>query len=60
MKDGRTKAYWREPVDESAMSVRNALTVDVEDYFLRVAALAPGVHRDSWTSRGCELVGAVS
>jgi peptidoglycan/xylan/chitin deacetylase (PgdA/CDA1 family) len=56
MKDGQTKAYWREPVDESAMSVRNALTVDVEDYS-HVAALAPSTHRDSWTSRESRVVG---
>jgi polysaccharide deacetylase family protein (PEP-CTERM system associated) len=32
------------------MSVANALTVDVEDYF-HVSALAPRIHRDSWGSR---------
>jgi len=37
------------------MSVRNALTVDVEDYF-HVAALAPNIHRDSWTSRESRVV----
>ena len=37
------------------MSVRNALTVDVEDYF-HVAALAPNVHRDSWASRESRVV----
>jgi polysaccharide deacetylase family protein (PEP-CTERM system associated) len=30
--------------------ITNALTVDVEDYF-HVAALAPSIHRDTWTSR---------
>ncbi len=34
----------------------NALTVDVEDYF-HVAALAPSIHRDSWTSRESRVVG---
>jgi polysaccharide deacetylase family protein (PEP-CTERM system associated) len=43
-------------VDESATSVRNALTVDVEDYF-HVAALAPNIHRDSWTTRESRVVG---
>ena len=38
------------------MSVANALTVDVEDYF-HVAALAPNIHRDSWTSREPRVVG---
>jgi polysaccharide deacetylase family protein (PEP-CTERM system associated) len=32
------------------VSVPNALTVDVEDYF-HVSALAPSIHRDSWASR---------
>src|SRR5439155_777302 len=38
------------------MSIPNALTVDVEDYF-HVAALAPNIHRDSWTSRESRVVG---
>ena len=38
------------------MSVCNALTVDVEDYF-HVAALAPSIHRDSWASRESRVVG---
>src|SRR5256885_2842116 len=38
-----------------AMNVPNALTVDVEDYF-HVAALAPNIHRDSWTSRESRVV----
>jgi polysaccharide deacetylase family protein (PEP-CTERM system associated) len=32
------------------MAVPNALTVDVEDYF-HVSALAPSIHRDTWSSR---------
>jgi len=38
------------------MNVSNALTVDVEDYF-HVAALAPCISRDSWTSRESRVVG---
>ncbi len=38
------------------MSITNALTVDVEDYF-HVAALGPNIHRDSWTSRESRVVG---
>jgi polysaccharide deacetylase family protein (PEP-CTERM system associated) len=38
------------------MNVTNALSVDVEDYF-HVAAFAPNIHRDSWTSRESRVVG---
>jgi polysaccharide deacetylase family protein (PEP-CTERM system associated) len=38
------------------MSVPNALTVDVEDYF-HVAALASSISRDSWISRESRVVG---
>jgi polysaccharide deacetylase family protein (PEP-CTERM system associated) len=38
------------------MSITNALTIDVEDYF-HVAALAPNIHRDSWTTREPRVVG---
>jgi polysaccharide deacetylase family protein (PEP-CTERM system associated) len=38
------------------MSVPNALTVDVEDYF-HVAALASSISRDSWASRESRVVG---
>jgi polysaccharide deacetylase family protein (PEP-CTERM system associated) len=38
------------------MSVPNALTVDVEDYF-HVSALAPSIDRDSWASRESRVVG---
>jgi polysaccharide deacetylase family protein (PEP-CTERM system associated) len=31
-------------------SIINAMTVDVEDYF-HVSALAPSIHRDTWSSR---------
>lgn len=37
------------------MSIINALTVDVEDYF-HVSALAPNIRRDSWTSRESRVV----
>jgi polysaccharide deacetylase family protein (PEP-CTERM system associated) len=37
------------------VSITNALTVDVEDYF-HVSALAPSIHRDSWTSRESRVV----
>lgn len=40
----------------STMSITNALTIDVEDYF-HVAALAPNIHRDSWTAREPRVVG---
>jgi polysaccharide deacetylase family protein (PEP-CTERM system associated) len=40
----------------SPISVTNALTVDVEDYF-HVAALATNIHRDSWASREPRVVG---
>jgi polysaccharide deacetylase family protein (PEP-CTERM system associated) len=38
------------------MSLTNALTVDVEDYF-HVAALAPSIPRDTWGSRESRVVG---
>ncbi|HJV74670.1 MAG TPA: XrtA system polysaccharide deacetylase [Noviherbaspirillum sp.] len=34
--------------------IRNAMTIDVEDYF-QVSALAPYIPRDSWTSIGCRV-----
>jgi polysaccharide deacetylase family protein (PEP-CTERM system associated) len=37
------------------MTVPNALTVDVEDYF-HVSALAPSIHRDTWASREPRVV----
>lgn len=40
---------------ELATSLINALTVDVEDYF-HVAALAPSIPRDSWSSRESRVV----
>ena len=38
------------------MSIINALTVDVEDYY-HVTALARNVHRDTWASRESRVVG---
>lgn len=34
--------------------IRNAMTIDVEDYF-QVSALAPYIPRDRWTSIGCRV-----
>jgi len=42
---------------EPSVSITNALTVDVEDYF-HVSALAPSIHRDSWASRESRVVGS--
>jgi polysaccharide deacetylase family protein (PEP-CTERM system associated) len=39
------------------MSITNALTIDVEDYF-HVSALASSIHRDSWTSQESRVVGS--
>jgi polysaccharide deacetylase family protein (PEP-CTERM system associated) len=41
---------------DPTMSVPNALTIDVEDYF-HVSALAQSIHRDTWTSRESRVVG---
>src|SRR5438876_10904165 len=38
------------------MIIRNALTVDVEDYF-HVANLAPNIRHESWNSRESRVVG---
>ena len=40
----------------SPVIIRNALTVDVEDYF-HVANLAPNIRRESWNSRESRVVG---
>jgi len=40
------------------MSITNALTVDVEDYF-HVSALAGAIHRDTWDSRESRVEGNV-
>lgn len=41
--------------DDATTPVPNALTVDVEDYF-HVAALASGIHRDTWAARESRVV----
>lgn len=41
--------------DDATIPVPNALTVDVEDYF-HVAALASGIHRDTWAARESRVV----
>ena len=35
-------------------SIRNALTIDVEDYF-QVSAMAPHIHRDDWDGMPCRV-----
>ena len=35
-------------------SIKNALTIDVEDYF-QVSAFAPYIHRDQWDERSCRV-----
>ncbi|MBA5687270.1 XrtA system polysaccharide deacetylase [Rugamonas apoptosis] len=42
------------PAPSSALARRNALTVDVEDYF-HVSAFAPHIARDSWDSLPCRV-----
>jgi polysaccharide deacetylase family protein (PEP-CTERM system associated) len=44
------------PASPQAAGPVNALTVDVEDYF-HVAALAPAIPRDSWSTRQCRVEG---
>ena len=43
------------PDSASVAGIRNALTVDVEDYF-HVSALAPSIHRDTWDLRESRVV----
>lgn len=38
----------------SAPAIRNALTIDVEDYF-QVSAFAPYIARDQWDARSCRV-----
>ena len=35
-------------------SIKNALTIDVEDYF-QVSAFAPYIARDEWATRECRI-----
>ena len=37
-----------------ASAIRNAMTIDVEDYF-QVSAFAPYITRDSWPERECRV-----
>jgi polysaccharide deacetylase family protein (PEP-CTERM system associated) len=38
--------------------IRNAMTIDVEDYF-QVSAFAPHISRDSWPSLSCRVEGNI-
>jgi polysaccharide deacetylase family protein (PEP-CTERM system associated) len=42
------------PGDTAASQIRNAMTIDVEDYF-QVSAFAPHISRESWPSRECRV-----
>jgi polysaccharide deacetylase family protein (PEP-CTERM system associated) len=42
------------PAGASAPRLRNAMTIDVEDYF-QVSAFAPHIARDSWDARECRV-----
>ena len=44
----------REGIEMRVNSIRNALTIDVEDYF-QVSAFAPYIPRDQWNSRECRV-----
>jgi polysaccharide deacetylase family protein (PEP-CTERM system associated) len=39
---------------QDVMNIRNAMTIDVEDYF-QVSAFAPHISRDSWPSLACRV-----
>ena len=39
---------------KTVQPVRNAMTIDVEDYF-QVSAFAPHIARDSWADRECRV-----
>lgn len=39
---------------QQASAIRNAMTIDVEDYF-QVSAFAPYISRDSWPERECRV-----
>ncbi|HUP07828.1 MAG TPA: XrtA system polysaccharide deacetylase [Caldimonas sp.] len=41
-------------IDTTMMPIRNAMTVDVEDYF-QVSALAPHIERATWDARVCRV-----
>ncbi len=42
------------PGVQAAIRIRNAMTIDVEDYF-QVSAFAPHISRDSWPARECRV-----
>ncbi|MGZ8287991.1 MAG: XrtA system polysaccharide deacetylase [Telluria sp.] len=42
------------PTAVAASAIRNAMTIDVEDYF-QVSAFAPVISRDSWEGRECRV-----
>ena len=42
------------PEAVAATEIRNAMTIDVEDYF-QVSAFAPVISRDSWAGRECRV-----
>ncbi|MFZ6843191.1 XrtA system polysaccharide deacetylase [Undibacterium sp. RuTC16W] len=42
------------PAQVSTQPIRNAMTIDVEDYF-QVSAFAPHISRDSWTNLPCRV-----
>ncbi|MFZ6673046.1 XrtA system polysaccharide deacetylase [Undibacterium sp. Xuan67W] len=42
------------PVQVNSPPIRNAMTIDVEDYF-QVSAFAPHISRDSWTNLPCRV-----
>src|SRR5678815_4942440 len=47
-------AIVRTPAPSRTLSIRNALTIDVEDYF-QVSAFAPYIARDEWDQRECRV-----
>ncbi|MDL2353703.1 MAG: DUF3473 domain-containing protein [Pseudomonadota bacterium] len=42
------------PASAPGQTIRNAMTIDVEDYF-QVSAFAPHIARDSWDGRECRV-----
>ncbi|TFW15420.1 XrtA system polysaccharide deacetylase [Duganella callida] len=47
-------SFSAQAVKPQAGGVRNAMTIDVEDYF-QVSAFAPHIARDSWPARECRV-----
>ena len=54
----RTQSRRAEMTDEGfgmrGITIRNALTIDVEDYF-QVSAFAPYIPREQWSARACRV-----